>query len=74
MKFVTLIGSWYVNTDQYALLGYDELLERQYKINAARIDYIEKDECDGEPTYYIIKLSDGSCIVTIDTAFLNNLK
>lgn len=73
MKFVTLIGSWYVNTDQYAKLGYDESLEVQYKINAARIDYIEKDECDGEPTYHIIKLSDGSCIVTKWTNFLKDL-
>ena len=74
MKFVTLVGAWYVDTDQYAKHGYDELLERQYKINAARIDYIEKEEYDDEPIYYIIKLSDGSCIVTIDTVFLNHLK
>ena len=73
MKFVTLIGAWYVDADQYARHGYDELLERQYKINTARIDYIEKEEYDDE-IYYIIKLSDGSCIVTIDTVFLNNLE
>ena len=73
MKFVTLVGSWYVNTDQYAQLGYDEMLERQYKINTARIDYIEKEEYDDEPIYYIIKLSDGSCIVTKWTNFLKDL-
>lgn len=74
MKFVTLIGSWYVDTEQYAHLGYDESLEVQYKINIARIDYIEKNVCDGEPTYYIVKLSDGSCIVTKETDFLKELK
>lgn len=74
MKFINVHGSWYVDTEQYANLGYDETLGGYYKINTARIDYIEKDECASEPTYWIIKLADGSCIVTKETDFLKELK
>jgi hypothetical protein len=75
MNFITVKGAWYVNTDQFAKLGFDKSLVGKFKINIARIDYVENwNELENATIYYIIKLADGSCIVTKETDFLKELK